>query len=51
MASGGALVLSRRSAALPHGTIKHATLREMDVVLIERRHDVEGYDSDVRAPA
>ena len=44
---GGALVLIGASAALPHGTIKPATLKEGDVVLIDGGTSVEGYDSDV----
>ena len=44
---GGALVLIGASAALPHGTIKPATLKENDVVLIDGGTSVEGYDSDV----
>ena len=44
---GGALVLIGASAALPHGTIKPATLKEGDVVLIDGGTNVEGYDSDV----
>jgi Xaa-Pro dipeptidase len=44
---GGALVLIGASAALPHGTIKPATLKEGDVVLIDGGTNVEGYASDV----
>ncbi len=44
---GGALVLIGASAALPHGTVKPATLRENDVVLIDGGTSVEGYASDV----
>jgi len=44
---GGALVLIGASAALPHGTIKPATMKEGDVVLIDGGTSVEGYDSDV----
>jgi Xaa-Pro dipeptidase len=44
---GGALVLIGASAALPHGTLKPATLKEGDVVLIDGGTSVEGYDSDV----
>src|SRR5882724_643550 len=44
---GGALVLIGASAALPHGTVKPATLKENDVVLIDGGTNVEGYDSDV----
>ena len=44
---GGALVLIGASAALPHGTIKPATMKEGDVVLIDGGANVEGYASDV----
>jgi Xaa-Pro dipeptidase len=44
---GGALVLIGASAALPHGTIKPATLKEGDVVLIDGGTNIEGYASDV----
>jgi len=44
---GGALVLIGASAALPHGTIKPATMKEGDVVLIDGGTSVEGYASDV----
>ena len=44
---GDALVLIGASAALPHGTIKPATLKEGDVVLIDGGTNVEGYASDV----
>jgi Xaa-Pro dipeptidase len=44
---GGALVLIGASAALPHGTLKPATLKEGDVVLIDGGTSVEGYGSDV----
>jgi Xaa-Pro dipeptidase len=44
---GGGLVLIGPSAALPHGTIKPATMKEGDVVLIDGGTNVEGYASDV----
>jgi Xaa-Pro dipeptidase len=44
---GGALTLIGASAALPHGSIKPATLKENDVVLIDGGTNVEGYASDV----
>jgi Xaa-Pro dipeptidase len=44
---GGALVLIGASAALPHGTVKPASLKEGDVVLIDGGTNVEGYASDV----
>ena len=45
--SGGAMVLTGKWTALPHGTIQPQTIREGDVVLVDGGTSVEGYQSDI----
>lgn len=44
---GGAMVLTGKYTALPHGTIQPQIIREGDVVLVDGGTSVEGYQSDI----
>jgi Xaa-Pro dipeptidase len=45
--SGGAMVLSGKYTAIPHGTVVPQVIREGDVILVDGGTSVEGYASDI----
>jgi Xaa-Pro dipeptidase len=45
--SGGAMVLSGKYTAIPHGTVQPQVIREGDVILVDGGTSVEGYASDI----
>jgi len=44
---GGAMVLSGKYTAIPHGTVVPQTIKEGDVILVDGGTSVEGYASDI----
>lgn len=44
---GGAMVLSGKYTAIPHGTVQPQVIREGDVILVDGGTSVEGYASDI----
>ena len=45
--SGGAMVLTGKFTAMPHGSILPQTIQEGDIVLVDGGTSVEGYASDI----